>query len=332
MEYYLTSSYTEAVYFPQGEDFLASFLEELENAQRHIVIEFFIIKRGIMWDSILEILKRKASEGVEVYVLYDGLACLFTLPPGYRRTLRKLGISCMVFRSPCRPNNRNHRKIAVIDGDIAFCGGLNLADNYINIGSKYGHWKDSAVMVRWGAGKQTASIWFDSPDELISKQILLDFIGNARDYIYITTPYLSPGEDFINAICAASRRGTDVRLLLPFIPDKFLPHAISKSNYLTLLEAGVRLFEYTPGFIHSKNIVADDLRAAVSTVNLDYRALYTNYECGICLDGQDIIADIKRDFIKTQSISREVTLESHLRAGWWTRSLRRMCRVLAPLV
>jgi cardiolipin synthase len=371
------ASCAEAVYFPQGEDFHSRLLKELDQARRYIFIEFFIIEQGIMWDEILRILVRKVNEGVEVRLLYDGCATLYTLPHGYNKTMREMGIKCAVYNPlrgllSFRTNTRNHRKVAVIDGEVAFCGGLNLADNYINAkpGAKTGNWKDSAVMVRGGAAwnftlslmamwefvtreredytpyvprrsersepppQDSASVWHDIPldNEKVSERILLSFITRADDYVYIITPYLSPSEEIITALCAAAKAGTDVRLLLPFIPDKFVIHAVSKSNYLPLLEAGVRIFEYPPGFIHSKNIVADDSRAAVSTVNLDYRALYMNHECGICFYGQDIIADIKRDFTETQRGSHEVTLEAYRKTGVWTRGVRRVCRVFAPLM
>jgi cardiolipin synthase len=365
-------SYTEAEYFPQGEDFLKRFLKELSEAKHYIFIEFFIIEQGVMWDEILKVLVRKVNEGVEVRLMYDGCATLYTLPYGYYKTLRKMGINCIVYNPlrgllSFRINARNHRKTAVIDGGIAFCGGLNLADNYINKKRTAGHWKDSAVMVKGGAAWNftlsfiamweftarqscknnyqppavnnnpaigSASVWHDLPldNENVSEQILLDFITRANKYVYIISPYLAPSENLINALSAASKAGTDVRLLMPFIPDKFLIHAVSKSNYLPLLEAGVRIFEYSPGFIHCKNIVADDERAAISTVNLDFRALYMNHECGICFYGENIIADVKRDFTETQKISREITLEAYLKTGVFMRGVRRVCRIFAPLI
>ncbi|MDR2532901.1 MAG: phosphatidylserine/phosphatidylglycerophosphate/cardiolipin synthase family protein [Oscillospiraceae bacterium] len=372
------ASYKDAEYFAQGEDFYNRFLEELACAERYIFIEFFLVERGKMWDKILSVLVRKRNEGVEVRLMFDGLATLYTLPRKYYKNMREMGIECVVY-NPLRSllsfrlNTRNHRKIAVIDGHTAFCGGLNLADNYINAkpAVKTGHWKDSAVMVKGGAAwnfalsflsmwefltrksedynsyipnstdlmtenryMETASVWHDLPldCESVSERIFLNFINRADDYIYIMTPYLAPSEEIISALCAAAGAGTDVRLMLPFIPDKFIVSAVTKSNYLPLLEAGVRIFEYPPGFIHSKNIVADDSRAAISTVNFDYRALYMHHECGICLYGSKIIADIKRDFVKTQKNSREVTLEAHRKTGAFKRGVRRVCRILAPLV
>jgi len=377
------ATYTDAEYFPVGEDFQRRFLEELNSARKYIFIEFFLIEQGKMWSEILEVLTRKLGEGVKIRVMYDGFATLYTLPRRYYKTLRKMGIECQVFNPvrrllSFRVNTRNHRKIAVIDGTTAFCGGLNFADNYINAKPKVntGHWKDSAVMVKgqaawdftlsflamWefvtrescrggfprptenetyttvGRGSPTlrnvASVWHDLPldNESVSEQIFLNFITRANDYVYIITPYLSPSEEIMSALGAAAKAGTDVRILLPFIPDKIIPNAIAKSNYLPLLEAGVRLFEYPPGFIHSKNIVADDERAAVSTVNFDYRSLYMHHECGICFYGEKIIADIKRDFTQTQSVSHEITLEAHMKTGIFTRGARRVCRIFAPLV
>jgi cardiolipin synthase len=380
-------SYSDAEYFGQGEDFYKQFLAELHKAERYIFIEFFLIKRGKMWDEILSVLVRKRNEGVQVRLTFDGLATLYTLPRGYYKNMREMGIECIVY-NPLRTllsfrlNTRNHRKIAVIDGHTAFCGGLNLADNYINAEptQKSGHWKDSAVMVRGGAAwnftlsflamwefitrkreeyklylpkpgelsmgnryVETASVWHDLPldCESVSERIFLNFINRADDYVYIITPYLVPSEEVITALCAAARAGTDVRIMLPFIPDKVIVSAITKSNYLPLLEAGVRIFEYSPGFIHSKNIIADDSRAAISTVNVDYRAFYMHHECGICFYATtpplphtegNIIADIKRDFLETQRICREVGLDAHRRTGAFKRGVRRVCRILSPLV
>jgi cardiolipin synthase len=340
------SPYSHAEYFAQGEDFFARFTEELEHAKDYIFIEFFIIERGVMWDKVLSILLRKRSEGVRVRLIYDGFGSLYTLPRRYYKKMRKMGIECEVF-NPVRSllslklNTRNHRKTVVIDGHTMFCGGLNLADNYINAKrTKAGYWKDSAVMVKSSVSAHrqgTASFWHDTPsdNERVSERIFLHLINRANDYVYITTPYLSPSEELVTALCAAARAGTDVRIMLPFIPDKFIVSAITKSNYLPLLEAGVRLFEYPPGFIHSKNIVADNKYAAVSTVNFDYRALFMHHECGICFHGdgsEKIIADIKRDFTETEKNSREITLEAEHMTGLFERGVRRVCRVFAPLV
>ena len=387
------ASYYEAEYFPQGEDFQRRFLKELEKAERYIFIEFFIIEQGRMWNQILEVLVRKLNAGVEVRLIYDGCATLYTLPYRYYEKMRKMGIKCSVY-NPMRSlisfriNNRNHRKVAVIDGHTAFCGGLNLSDDYINAKPypKTGHWKDSAVMVKGGAAwnqtltflsmwefltrkredytsyipnkltvnndkntasvignlsvtdaasvTDTASVWHDLPldCEAVSERIFLHFINRADKYVYITTPYLAPSEEIITALCAAARGGTDIRIMLPFLPDKYVVHAVSKSNYLPLLEAGVKIFEYPPGFIHSKNIVSDDERAAVSTVNFDYRALYMHHECGICLYGKEIIADIKRDFMETQKNSHEITLDAYSKTGFFQRGVRRVCRIFAPLI
>jgi cardiolipin synthase len=344
-------SYSEAVYFPQGEDFFTRFLAELEAAKKSITIEFYTIKKGKMWDEILAVLLKKVSEGVQIRVTYDGFGSLFSLPLNYCKTLQKQGVECEVhglFKL-----RRNHRKTAVIDDEILFCGGMNLADKYINAQPeviKTGHWKDSAVMVRKSRRGELCSpdnterhterprhtFWHDSHanNQNISKQIMLTFINRASDYVYIITPYLVPCKEVLNALCAAAQAGTDVRIMLPFIPDKRLISAITKSNYLPLLEAGARLFEYPPGFIHSKNIVADDSRAAVSTVNFDNRSFFMNSECGVYFHGENsaIIADIKQDFLETQKNSREVTLGTHLKTGLFQRGVRRFCRIFSPLV
>jgi cardiolipin synthase len=328
--------YSEAVYFPQGEDFFARFLAELKAAKESISLEFYTIKRGKMWDETLAVLLKKVSEGIRVSVIYDSFGSLFTLPFNYCKTLRKQGIECNAYS--LFNFRRSHRKTAVIDENVIFCGGINLSDKYINAEphTKTGHWKDSAVMARTGEGTHYMSVWNDNHENKhnISKQIMLSFISRADNYVYITTPYLVPGKEVLNALRAAAQTGIDVRLMLPFIPDKRLISAITKSNYRPLLEAGVRIFEYPPGFIHSKNIAADDSRAAVSTVNFDNRSFCMNRECGVYFHGTDsgIVADIKQDFLETQRNSREVRLEVHLKTGLFRRGMRRFCRIFSPLV
>ncbi|MBQ8383230.1 MAG: cardiolipin synthase [Clostridia bacterium] len=334
---------TETRYFPQGEDLFGAILEELQKAEHFIFLEFFIIAEGRMWNSVLEILEAKAAQGVDVRVMYDDMGSLTTLPYDYAKQLEKKGIRCIRF-NPFKPvlsivmNNRDHRKILVVDGIVGFTGGVNLADEYINEKVRYGHWKDTAVMLRgdavrsltllflemWNAfrpedndndrflPKPSASPSFasdgfvqpygDSPldGEPLGENVYLNIIHGAKRYVYICTPYLIIDEELEGALTLAAKRGVDVRMITPAIPDKKSAHALTRSHYPKLLSGGVKIYEYTPGFIHAKSFVCDDEIATVGTVNLDYRSLYLHFECGVYFYQSSVVADVKRDFLETQ--------------------------------
>ena len=305
---------TEAEYFPSGEETLEAMLRELEKAEKFIFLEFFIIDEGEMWGRILEKLREKAAQGVEVRLIYDGTCALFRLPYRYPKLLKKLGIQCKMF-APLRPtmstryNNRDHRKIMVIDGRAAFTGGVNLADEYINQKVLFGHWKDVALMLRGEAVRAFTLMFLQmwnideksdnyarylyvehtavpeargyvipygaSPltHERTGKMVYLDILNRATRYVHIMTPYLILDRDMVTALTFAARRGVEVVVMLPHIPDKKYAFALAKTHYPELLEAGVRILEYTPGFVHAKVFVADDRVAVVGTINLDYRSL-----------------------------------------------------------
>jgi cardiolipin synthase len=364
---------TSTVYFPDGRAFQTALLDSLRSAQRYIFLEYFIIGEGEFWDSVLEVLGERAACGVDVRVIYDDLGCFLTLPNGYSKRLRSLGIRCAVF-NPFRPfltsvqNNRDHRKIAVIDGEIALTGGINLADEYINARERFGHWKDSAVMLR-GDGAWSFTVMFlqmwsyltktdedfssylpstrhrasvtegtvqpyaDSPmdEEYVGEQVYLHMISAARRYLYITTPYLAVDGGMISSLRLAAKSGVDVRILLPATPDKRLVQFTGRSFYPDLLAAGVRVYEYTPGFIHSKTVVSDDLIASVGTVNWDFRSLYLHFECGVCLYRSSAIHEIKRDFLTTLPLCRELLL-SDCHTDPIKSLLQRICRLFAPLM
>lgn len=363
---------TAVTYYPLGEAAFAAMKEELEKAEKFIFLEFFIINEGEMWESILDILRRKAAQGVEVRVLYDGTCHMFALPGNFPKQLRELGIRCKTF-SPLRPfvsthyNNRDHRKILLIDGCVAFTGGVNIADRYINRERIYGHWKDSAVMLRgdavrnftlmflqmWNADERKADYgpyleqtkpvreakgyviaYSDSPldQENVGEMVYLDVLNQAKDYVYIMTPYLILDHEMLTALCFAARRGVDVRIMLPHVPDKKYAFVLAQSHYPELIEAGVRVFEYTPGFVHAKSFVSDDLRAVVGTINLDYRSLYLHFECAAYLHGVPAIGDIKADFLQTQETCQEVTAESLRKRKLRDRLLAAVLKVAAPLM
>lgn len=376
-EYALCPPYenTDTEYLPIGEIKFERLKEELRKAKHYIFLEYFIIEPGIMWDSILEILQYKVKNGVEVRVIYDDIGCIRTLPHKYHHQLEAMGIKCCVF-NPFLPilsgrfNNRDHRKIAVIDGKVGFTGGINLADEYINARERFGHWKDTAVILEgsgvWNLAVMFLSMWgylrgveenFDDfrpyfpPEELpvakgyvqpfndspwdqesVGENVYLNMITRANRYVYITTPYLVIDHEMLTALSNAAKSGVDIRIITPHIPDKWYVHEVSRAHYSLLLENGVRIYEYTPGFIHAKTFCCDDQFGVVGTINLDYRSLYLHMECGVWMYGTDSIADIKYDFIRTMRKSQEITLEDCRRVPWYRRLLRAFLRAFAPLM
>ena len=328
-----------------------------------------------MWDSVLDILKKKVKQGVKVRLMYDDVGCFFLLPKDYPKKLRKLGIECVVF-NPFKPvltsvqNNRDHRKIAVIDGRVAFTGGINLADEYINETIRFGHWKDNGIKIVGDATKsftlmflETWHYFKDSSEDCsiylnimptiknnlyrgyvqpyvgdpmtendIARNVYLNIINNASDYIYITTPYLAIDQEFLLALTTASQKGVEVKIITPHIPDKSYIFRVTQSYYKTLINHGIKVYEYTPGFIHSKIIIADDKLATVGTVNFDYRSFYHNYECGIWLYNTDSIDDIKNDFENTINKSIEITDEFiKTNINWFKRLSGEVLKLFAPL-
>lgn len=364
--------HTSAKYFPLGEDMFESLVEELKKAKKYIFLEYFIIEEGRMWNTILDILEQKVKEGVDVRVIYDDMGCFLLLPKDYADTLRRKGIKCRVF-NPFRPivealqNNRDHRKIAVIDGKVAFTGGINLADEYINEIEKHGHWKDTAVMLKgkaaWSFTMMFLQLWSlctgrtenyeeffeeteeheendgfvqpycDSPvdEENVAENVYLHIIDNAKDYLYINTPYLILDENISSSLILAAKSGVDVRIVTPGIWDKRFVHMATRSYYHELIEGGVKIYEYEKGFIHSKVFVSDDVVATVGTVNLDYRSLFLHFECGVCLYNSSAIENIKEDFLKTLEICREIGKDEY-KGNAITQLKGEVLRLFAPLM
>lgn len=363
---------TEVTYYSPGEKFMPAFLSALESAEKYIFLEYFIIGEGKMWNQILDILKRKAAQGVDVRVMYDDIGCFVTLPKGYAKTLESYGIKCQVF-NPFRPilstiqNNRDHRKIASIDGKVAFTGGLNLADEYINLYEKYGHWKDCAIRLEgkaaWSLTIMFLQMWnicsgekecfdqffpeeirlpetdgfiqpyADSPldNETVGEEVYLQMINSAKEYLYITTPYLILDDKMAGALAAAAKSGVDVRIITPHIWDKALVHITTRSFYRSLIKEGVKIYEYTPGYIHSKNFVVDDSIAAVGTINLDYRSLFLHFECGVLMCGSDVINDVKSDFLDTLEKCHQMTADE-CKSNVFVRLFQELMRLFAPLL
>lgn len=365
---------TKTTYLENGQLFYENLLEELEKAKKYIFLEYYIIAQGKMWNSIFEILKRKVEEGVKVRIIYDDMGCLLLLPNKFDKYLKQYGIECVVF-NPFRPllatiqNNRDHRKIAVIDGMVAFTGGINLSDEYINPHCRLGYWKDAGIKLEgkatWTFTTMFLKMWeiscnkkenyydyfpwkkkkcnistdgyvqpyADSPldGENIIEHIYLYIISHAKKYVYINTPYLIIDDNIMQALKMAAKSGVDVRIVVPHKWDKKLVHFTTRSYYQTLIKAGVKIYEYSLGFIHSKVIVSDNNIATVGTANLDFRSLYLNFECGSCIYDAKCIMDIKKDFLSTVDVSLEMTLED-CKTNYFIRILQAICRLFAPLM
>ena len=361
---------TDVRYFPLGEDKFREMLNQLEQAEQFIFLEYFIVYPGIMWNQILNILSRKAKEGVEVRMLYDGMNAFTNLPYGYPKQLERLGIQCKMF-SPVHPfvsthyNNRDHRKILVIDGHTAFTGGINLQDRYINQEVVFGHWKDTAIMVHgeaargfttlflqmWNATERVQSYapylqarsvsapgfvipYGENPTsrERVAKSVYLHILNRAKQYVYIMTPYLILDSEMTGALQFAAKRGVDVRIVLPHIPDKRTAFALAKSHYRELIDAGVKIYEYTPGFVHAKEFLSDDCCGVVGSINLDYRSLYLHYECAAYLYKVPALRDIKADFADTMEKSRLITAEDVKKQPLLSRITAALLKVAAPLM
>lgn len=363
---------TSAKYLSPGEAKFEALLPELEKAERYIFFEYFIMQEGVMWNSILEILRRKVKEEVKVRIMYDDMGCFLTLPSDYKEELEKYGIECIVF-NPFRPmltavqNNRDHRKIIIIDGKVAFTGGANIADEYINAIEKYGHWKDASVMLKGKAAWSMTLIFLqmwelctgnkedyflfyptdglsirsdgyvqpyaDNPvdRETVSEHVYMQIITGAKKYLYINTPYLIIDDSMISALTLAAKSNVDVRIITPHKWDKWAVHMTTRSYYKELIEAGVKIYEYTDGFNHSKTFVADDCVATVGTPNLDFRSLYLHFECGVLLFNSSAVNEVKEDFLKTLERCHQMTLEE-CKKNIFIRIFQNILRLFAPLM
>ncbi len=359
-------------YFPSGEEYYDRVIKEIKKAEKFIFIEYFIIEQGKMFDSILDILKEKITEGVEVRLMYDDFGTLQKLPKGYDKYLESLGIGVSVFNR-VRPsldtflNYRDHRKILVIDGCTAFTGGINLADEYINEVERFGHWKDVGIMIKgeavtkmtetflqlWHFSKGEAIIDYteyscdvkcesdgyiqpfaDGPstDDLTCELCYMGLINSATKNLYVTTPYLILDNEMTTALTHAAAGGVDVRIITPHIPDKKMVMAVTRSNYRALLNAGVRIFEYTPGFIHAKSVTADGKVCVVGTANFDFRSFYLHFENCILAYKSSCVKDVETDFLETQKLSQEITIEQLNKKGPLYRLLQSILKVFSPLM
>ena len=361
-------------YFPLGDDMFPVLLEELKKAEHFIFMEYFIVEHGVMWDAILQVLETKAAEGVEVRFMYDGTCSISLLPYNYPKKLEEYGIRCKIF-NPIKPalstvqNNRDHRKIVVIDGKTAFTGGVNLADEYIGELERFGTWKDTAIMVQGEAVRNFTlmflEIWnVDEPQENYEKYldasycygmtegegyvipygdspldhenvgelVYMDILNSAKDYVHIMTPYLILDHEMLTALTYAAKRGVDVKIIMPGIPDKAYAFALAKTYYPELLRAGVKIYQYKPGFVHAKSFTSDDCKGVVGTINLDYRSLFLHFECAVYLYQVPQIADVEADFQETLKDCREISMEDWKNEKFITKLTGRVLRLIAPLM
>ena len=365
---------TAVTYFASGEEKFEEMKNQLRKAEKFIFLEYFIVEKGTMWNEILSILKEKVWEGVEVRFMYDGMCSVMQMPYGYEKEMKRVGIKCKLF-SPIRPilssyqNNRDHRKICVVDGRVAFTGGINLADEYINVKERFGHWKDTAVMLE-GEAVQSFTMMFlqmwnvnerrqesfakyltpksaevkielgfvlpyaDSPfdHENIGKQVYLHILNHAKKYVHIMTPYLIIDNETMDALTYVAKCGIEVIIIMPHIPDKWYAFVVAKTYYKKLIEAGVKIYEYTPGFVHAKVFVADNDTATVGTINLDYRSLYHHFECGAFIYHNTVVWDVEKDFQNTLKKCQLVTLEELKSRSLLEKAVGSLLKLIAPLM
>ncbi len=362
---------TSVEYFPSGEDFYRDAIEEIKKAKKFIFIQYFVIDQGKWWMKILDILKEKVKEGIDVRVVFDDMGSIAVLPRHYERTLKSYGIKAMAFNkirlhiNP-RLNFRDHRKIFNIDGNICYTGGVNIADEYANDLIRFGYWKDDAVKLT-GDGVWNSTLMFlrnwdcitgdednlgdfvpqikgedngyvqmfdDSPldNKTIAEDTYLQIINNAKKYVWITTPYLILDESIQSALIIAAKSGVDVRIITPHYPDKKSVFEVTRSNYEPLLQNGVKIYEFTPGFIHSKNFIADDEIAVVGTTNLDYRSFYLHFELSVLFFLSPVIDSLKKNFLRILDLSEEIHIGDEGRLPLYRRALRRLFSIMSPLI
>ena len=367
----------DSTYYKVGDDMFVDMLEDIRNAKDFIFLEYFIMKQGVMYDSLIEALAERAQAGVHVRLIYDDMGCIDEFPRYFYKDLQEKGIHVACF-NPFRPflsiimNNRDHRKIMIVDGKIAYTGGMNIADEYINKEERFGHWKDAGVRITgnavWSFTTMFLEMWSyvtkgtedfskfkvmeDDSDALIAQGngfvqpyadcpldkryliegIYLNLINHARKNIYIFTPYLILGSEISAALINAARSGVDVRIVTPAIPDKKMVFLLTQSNYENLIRGGVKIYQYTPGFIHSKCLVVDDEYASVGTTNLDFRALYLQFECGTLMYKTKSVHKVTEDALETFEKSREISLEDCQNKNFFYQLFLSVMHLFSPLL
>lgn len=364
---------TSVRYFDLGDKFFPALIEDIKKAEKFVFLEFFILSEGNLWQELFEVLRKKAAAGVDVRILYDDFGCITCLPKRFEFLTKEAGIQTAVFNK-IKPivnnfylNYRNHQKICVIDGNIGYTGGVNIADEYVNTVNAFGHWKDSGIRLAgkgvWSLTVMFLQMWeyatyhkkiinknddydyevyrpdekfclkfkeaqgfvqpfadgpLTTPNETEAEFLYMQMINSARGYVYITTPYLVPDNEMLTVLRLAALSGVDVRIITPGIPDKKYVYLVTNSFYGVLLRAGVKIYEYLPGFIHAKNIVCDDEMAIVGTVNMDFRSFYLHFENGVWMCGNHAVSEVREDFLKTLEYCREIDL-----LEWQKRPLKR---------
>lgn len=367
----------ESKYYHVGDDMFVDMIEDIKNAKEFIFLEFFIMKQGVMFDTLIEALEERAKAGVHIRLIYDDMGCIDEFPRKFYKELQKKGIHVACF-NPFRPflsiimNNRDHRKIIVVDGKIAYTGGLNIADEYINVIKRFGHWKDAGIRITgdavWSFTTMFLEMWSfitkgteeftrfkvvendnkalmeekkgfvqpygDCPldKRYLIEGIYLNIINHARNYVYIFTPYLIISSELASALINAARSGVDVRIVTPGIPDKKMVFLLTQANYENLIRGGVKIYQYTPGFIHSKCLVVDDEFASVGTTNLDFRALYLHFECGTLMYRTDSVLKVKEDALNTFAVSRQISLEECENKNFFYQLFLSVMQLFSPLL
>lgn len=365
---------TDVVFYKDASEGLEAQLEELEKAENFIFMEYHAIEDAVSFGRMKEILARKAQNGVDVRVLYDDVGSIGFISSRFIKEMNALGIQCRVF-NPLVPvvnifmNNRDHRKITVIDGKVGFTGGYNLADKYFNLEHPYGHWKDAGIKMTGEAVRNLTFMFLemwngmsresledtegfftentytakencyiqpyaDTPldNERVGENVYMNVVKMAKEYVYFTTPYLIISEELERELTMAVKRGVDVRIITPGIPDKKTVFEVTRSYYEELVKAGVRIYEYTPGFIHAKECICDDKVAVIGTINLDYRSLYLHFENGVLMYHCQAAKDMRKDYEETLAVSKEVTEEYRHKHPMKIRIKRGLLRVFAPLL
>lgn len=376
---------TAVTYYDLGDVFFPAIIEDIKKAKKFIFMEFYILSEGDLWQEILAILKQKVAEGVEIRILYDDFGCITCLPKQFDKELNKIGIKTAAF-NVIKPvvnnfymNYRNHQKICVIDGNIGYTGGANIADEYVNTVEAFGHWKDTGVRLAgrgvWSLTVNFLQMWkycaynkkcglqdeeyrhyapsesfcakyadtrgfvqpfsdgpMRTPGENEAEAVYMQMINTAKNYIYITTPYLVPDNEMLVALRLAAQSGVDVRLITPGVSDKGYVHLVTQSYYGTLLSAGVKIYEYLPGFIHAKSFVSDDEAAVVGTINMDFRSFYLHFENGVRLCGNKAVYDIRDDFINTLEYCEKIDYNKWRNRPWYKKAAQGILRLFAPLL
>lgn len=362
---------TQVQYLSSGEEWVLDALSEMKKAKSFIFLEFFIIGEGEIWDQFLSVLLERRMHGVRVCVMYDDVGSIFGIPAHFDRKLRSLGLEAVAFNPlkahlNSRFNSRDHRKVLVIDGNVGYTGGMNIADEYANRTLRFGHWKDTAVKLQgdavWSLTQMFLQLWAfstgkvedyakhkpsitcktdgfvqpfaDNPldDANVAENAYIQILNMAKRYVWITTPYLILDNEMLTALKIAAQSGVDVRIITPHIPDKKYVFAVTQANYRPLIDAGVKIFEYTPGFLHAKMFVSDDRVAIIGTINMDYRSFYLHFENGVAFYGSYIVKRVYEDIGKTMKVSQQITDRQLKMQPLFKRFIGSLLKVAAPLL